>query len=446
MVWSVKEFSKLGSILLTSLICYFLLAYYISRDNTIILFFTVGVLFILYFFILKNQAYLKAHFNHIVIFAFICRASFLFSTPLLSDDFYRFIWDGRLIDSGLNPFAFFPDFIQQNYLLPGQSNEELFQNMNSPHYYSLYPPFLQLCFYLSAKFSFGSNFFAIFILRLFILIAEYGTFVYLRKILTILNFEREKVFFYLLNPLIIIELTGNIHFEGVMLFFVVSSLCYLLLNKNNISAMLFALAVCTKLIPLILLPLIMKKIGFKKGLVYASISFAIVIILFLPFVDNQLINNFGNSIGLYFQKFEFNASLYYLFREIGYHLVGYNAIGIIGKILPLISFGIILLISFRYKNEMGNQTFFKHILFILLSYYTFSLIVHPWYVSFLVLVGCFTNYRFALVWSAFIFGTYITYNSLPYKENLLVVGMEYFVVFSFLIFEQKKLKTFNIFY
>jgi hypothetical protein len=194
------------------------------------------------------------------------------------------------------------------------------------------------------------------------------------------------------------------------------------------------------MIPLVLLPLIIKKIGFKNGFIYSLVLLIVSLVLFLPFINHELIGNIGNSIGLYFQKFEFNASIYYLMRWIGFQLSGYNEIAIIGKLLPLISFILIMLISFRFKPGQSDKTFFENALTILFVYYLFSLIIHPWYLTSLVLISVFLNHRFALIWSFLIFGTYLTYASMPFKENVWVLLIEYGVVITWYLIERNKLK------
>jgi len=424
---------------------YFLFAYYLKRENTLILFSAFSVLALQYYFALQRTELLDKHYDYFIVGAFGLRLVFLVSLPLLSDDFYRFIWDGRLILEGLNPYSYLPNQVIDERMIDGANNMELFQKMNSQNYYSVYPPVLQLLFFISAKLSFGYNAVAVFNLRFFILLAELGTFIYLKKILDFLKIPKTKILFYLLNPLVIIELTGNLHFEAVMIFFLTASFYYLMINRYSFSAVFIALAISTKMIPLLFLPLIVKKIGWKNGIIYAAFSVGIVSLLFLPFIDKELISNIGNSVSLYFQKFEFNASIYYVLREIGFKMVGYNAIGIIGKVLPIVSTCLILLISFRARRRETWQSFFERALKILFIYYLLSLIVHPWYISLLVLISVFTENRFAILWSILIFASYFAYNSIPFKESMWVNAIEYLVVILYFLHESKKPKVINIF-
>ncbi len=443
---SSKENMILKLALLISSILYFVLSYFIKREDSILLFSSIAMLFAAYFCIISRSDISERSFLILIASAFFFRFIFSLATPALSDDFYRFIWDGRLAASGLNPFSYLPDDVANQSLLSGSENLELYAKMNSQHYYSVYPPVLQLLFFISGKLSFGSNFVAVLILRVFILCAEFGTFYFLKKILEHLELSKSKALVYLLNPLVIIELSGNLHFEGVMLFFITASFYYLLINNLLYSSIFFALAVSTKMIPLILLPIIVKSVGLKKGGIYALIVTFSSALIFLPFIDRQLISNIGSSVGLYFQKFEFNASFYYLFRWIGYQLSGYNEIGIISKVLPIISLIFILIISLKDSIKDINYVFFNKIIQIFFVYYLCSMIIHPWYVSFLVLISVFTRSRFAIIWSLLIFGSYLTYSTLPYNENIIVVGLEYSTVLAWFYCEKKGLKFTQIFH
>lgn len=426
--------------ILVSIVCYFVLAYQTERTNSVLLFSQVVLLFILYFYVIYQKNISDVHLKILVIASIFFRLIFFFSVPQLSDDYFRFIWDGRLINEGINPFLYLPCEVHEQSLLIGATNNELFTNMNSPNYYSIYPPILQAIFYIAAKFSFSNNYIAIIIIRVFLIFAELGTYFFLKRILSLLNFSKEKILIYILNPIVIIEITGNLHFEGVMLFFIIASIYYLLKNNLIFSSIFFSLAVCSKLVPLVLLPLIIKKVGLKNGIIYALVVLVLVNLMFLPFINQELINNLSNSVGLYFQKFEFNASLYYLARWIGFQMSGYNEIAIIGKILPVVSFAIITIISFYYKDKQSDEKFFEKALTILFVYYLFSLIIHPWYVTFLVLITVFVKQRFALIWSLLIFGTYLTYASLPYKENIWALWVEYIVVIGWFLIEKNKSK------
>ncbi len=420
---------------------YTILSYYTTRDNTIVLYGVLTILFGCYFFLIYYKNILRENVGLLIGASFLFRLLFLFSVPALSDDYFRFVWDGDLLCQHINPYLYLPSDDALNQIASTAHGDALLSNMNSPNYYSVYPPVLQVVFYTASYLSCNSIIGSIVVFRIIILLAEIGTYYFLKKLLIHFSISKEYILFYFLNPLIIIELTGNLHFEALMLFFTVASIYYLIKQKWLLAAMLLAIAISTKLIPLLLMPLIVNNLGFKKGLVFSSLTGLLFILTFVPFINTQLIAHFSNSVGLYFQKFEFNASLYYLFRWLGIHISGYNQISTIGKVFPLLASTLILYLSFKKEKKENTLHFFYTASTILFIYYAMALIVHPWYISFLVLLTVFTQQKHTLVWSALVFLSYTAYAQLPYKENIWCIIIEYVVVFSWFLFELKKENT-----
>ncbi len=373
------------------------------------------------------------------------------ATPNLSQDFYRFIWDGRMILEGFNPYLYTPfSFIEhQNYPI-AQAHELYFGmgELNASHFTN-YPPLNQLCFVVATIFNKHSIISAIVGLRVIIIAADIGTLYFGKKLLEKLNLPVNRIFWYALNPFIIIELTGNLHFEGVLLFFLVWSLYLLHCNRWKWAAVVFGCSISVKLIPLMFLPLFFwwfssetnsekkrlpKFKDLKQLITFYTLIIATVLLIFTPFFSMEFINNYSKSVGLWFGDFEFNASIYYLLRAIGYAISGYNEIGIITKFLPLISLVIILSFSFFKQN-----TSIKKLATVMLLSFTFYLLlsttVHPWYISTLVLLSIFTKYRFPIVWSFVIILSYLAYSNASNTENLWIIGLEYFVIFGFIIWE-----------
>src|SRR5690606_17883315 len=51
----------------------------------------------------------KNNLKFLIAASLLFRLLFLFSTPLLSQDFHRFLWDGHLMLRGINPYLFTPE-------------------------------------------------------------------------------------------------------------------------------------------------------------------------------------------------------------------------------------------------------------------------------------------------------------------------------------------------
>ena len=205
--------------IMTSSILYCFFAFELERSNFNALIFSFTALFLLFLFLNKQNLNWKLLIGASILFRII----FLFVTPNLSQDFYRFIWDGRMLLNGFNPYLFLPEnYLDGSYQLPTQS-ETLLNGMgelNASHY-SNYPPLNQLCFVIAALFSKTSVLGSIIVFRILMLSADLGIIYFGKKLLTNLNLNSKLIFLYLLNPFVIIELFGNLHFEGIMIFFLV---------------------------------------------------------------------------------------------------------------------------------------------------------------------------------------------------------------------------------
>jgi alpha-1,6-mannosyltransferase len=417
-----------------SAVVYFYLFYFIERPESLILMSSYTLLFGFYLFLIRQRPNLSV--GTIVLLAIGLRLLSITSLPALSDDFYRFIWDGRLWLSGINPFALLPvQVIDTPIFGTNGLSEQLYNLLNSPTHYTVYPPIPQFINLLSAYLASDSILISTIIMRVFIIAADLIAIYFIIKLLKQANKDPKLVVLYALNPLVIIELAGNLHHEAFMIAFFLGSVYYLNQHKALWSGVFLALSITSKLLPLLFLPYILIKLNAKNRL-KLLLSLAITaIILFLPLIDQSFVIGMKDSLTLYYQKFEFNASLYYLARAIGYGIYGYNAIAIIGKIFFIGTTLLILGLSYRfYLKGTDNITGF------LLLYFIFcilSLILHPWYILLLIALTPLSPFRFPVGWSFLIFFTYVGYSDIGYSENYYIVAAEYLLLALAFLFDLK---------
>ncbi|TYB79920.1 mannosyltransferase [Bizionia myxarmorum] len=443
----VSQFLKIYKfpllLVFSSVLFYGAFAYNLERTDSIKLLMLYTALFVSFYKIIQLT---KHNLQFLTWLAFGFRAVFILAIPNLSQDFYRFIWDGRMILEGFNPYLYTPESFITNGEFPVAQAQELYNGMgalNASHFTN-YPPLNQLCFIFAGLFAGKSILGSVVVLRLLIIAADFGILYFGKKLLTQLHLPAHLIFWYILNPFIIIELTGNLHFEGIMLFFLIWSLYLLDKEKWMLAAFVFACSISVKLIPLLFLPLFFKwfrkenvdtteklksaQNNWLKLLAFYGIVGISTICFFLPFYSTEFLNNYANTVALWFQNFEFNASLYYIFRELGFWLSGYNQIAVIGKATAIFIFLFVLGLAYFRKVNHSKQ-FIATMLIALTVYYFTATTVHPWYVATLVLLGVFTNYRFQLLWSFMIIFSYLAYSNTDNSENLWIIALEYTVVF-----------------
>lgn len=420
------------------------------EHTQLFLYFGLASAFYFLFAKLSSQISLKK----IILLAVLIRIPFLFFSPNLSDDYYRFIWDGHLTAHLQNPFENVPsetdlsNIPEKQFLL-----NEVYRNQNDKffkegigHYSknnpTVYPLVNQIFFAIAASIGKDNLFLNVFILKLILFIFDILLIQLLIKLLNWLKKPPELVKLYAFNPLVIIEILGNVHFEGATIYFMLLGVWYLHKNKW-FAGLVYGLGVGIKLIPLIALPLFYKRLSTRKLILFFWLILGLIFLMFLPFANVNLNSTFGDGIRLYFNKFEFNGSIYYLERFIGEKTAGFNAIQTIGIINSTLILITIILIAFFSKKNLLKQVF-PNILLALSIFYSFSSIVHPWYIIYILTFAILSGYHYGLVWSILVFTSYYSYQQNDVIEPIWLTTFSYFIIFIIAIFELRNSKRHNI--
>tara|TARA_R110002072_G_scaffold303077_1_gene492899 strand:+ start:21448 stop:22791 length:1344 start_codon:yes stop_codon:yes gene_type:complete len=409
--------------------------------------------FIATFYVIAFISYLTIYsqkstfqFKHLLFFAIVAQLLSMWNEPNLSIDYYRFLWDGEITLQGINPFDFKPqELANRDFLTSNEYMQEIYGGISdlSKNNYSCYPPINQFYFMGASAFS-ESLTLSVFILKLLIVLTEVLGAFFLVKILDFLSIERSRMWLLYLNPLWILECTGNTHFEGVMISFLFIAFYFLLQKKEVLGSVFFAIAVQIKLVPLLILPFFLRFLGWKKAITFYILTILLVVAFGFIQLDSENINNFIASLRLYFEVFEFNSFILYYYIQFGFWDVGWNMTRTYGPRLSAIALTIIVTLAI-WGGRINPDNFdwkklFKKITIAFFVYLIFSSTLHPWYVLPLLAFSLFTNYAFPLAWSFVIFFSYVFYE---YVDNSVwqvrvVSTIEYALVIGLFVWEMVK--------
>jgi alpha-1,6-mannosyltransferase len=363
----------------------------------------------------------------------LVRVVLVFCYPNLSDDYYRYMWDGQLWVEGVNPMDMLPSEWHAR-LSPERMQDwqflYLYDHLNSKGYYTVYPPVLQGVFAFTASLARGNEYLHVVLMKAVIFLAEVGTILLLVRIVRRFNLSRKAVLLYALNPMVVVELSGNCHWEALMIFFFLWAFWLLMIYGLVPSAPVLAGAIGTKLLPLLVFPFLVRRLGWVRTLIFGLLTAACCLPLFFYMLEGDRAGHFMDSLRLYFQSFEFNGGLYDALRgPLGDHGYWVNAI------LPWVMLVLVLFSAWRERNRVWSGLPMAMLVGLTL-YQLHSPVVHPWYITPLVALAALGPYRFPVVWSFILPFTYMAYympGGIHVPGWLLV--LEYGVLFAFIGYE-----------
>ncbi|MBX2821087.1 MAG: class I SAM-dependent methyltransferase [Rhodothermaceae bacterium] len=337
----------------------------------------------------------------IIVLAILLRIGFSYIPPILSDDAYRYVWDGVLTAQGENPFEYKPS----DPVLTEMQDDPIYPLLNSADFYSVYPPVSQLVFAgggLAYEQGWEASYYVI---KALLSLLEIGALLMLATMVS-----RAFLILYAWNPLVLVETAGQAHTESAMLFFLVACLWFAHRNKPILASSALAFAGWVKLYPFVFFPLLWRRFGWK-GLIPGGI---VSVLLLAPFYFPEFLSNVFESLNLYVSYFEFNAGLYYALKKVFLIWTGDDWSKQLGPFLRrvfLISLPIIYALDWKF-----NWSLPKAFLAISVAFLLCSTTIHPWY--FLGLLALVTwQQKIAWHWfwlAACSMGTYLLYSDGPY--------------------------------
>jgi hypothetical protein len=281
----------------------------------------------------------------------IPRLALLTAPPSLSGDLYRYLWDGRLVAHGVNPYPLAPADRGLASLRDG-----LFPRLNHASVPTVYPPAAQILFAGAAVL--GATPLA---WKLLLFLLETALVAVLISLLRRLRLHPERLLLYYWNPLVIVECYGSGHVDLAAAALLLAAIYLQETGRRTTAGLYFGAAIVTKWVPLLLVPALLRRRAWSV-LAWAALLVAVLYAPFLP-AGASLVE----GLRIYARHWEFNGPLYAMLRPL--FRTGDSPRLILAAGLAVATLGI----AWRARSLSGAA------LATWAAFLVFSPTVYPWY-------------------------------------------------------------------
>ena len=330
---------------------------------------------------------------------------------LYDDDLWRYLWDGHVQAQGLNPYLYAPTNERLNELA-AQSEvwSAIRDNINYADTPTIYPPLAQMIFRLSHAIAPGS----VLVMKGLLTLCDLLTALLLALALRASGRRVSLVLLYAWNPLVVKVFAGSGHIDAVLVAAIAAMVYFIVRRAPLLTAAALALAILAKLSPVVLLPLVMKRIGWR----YAILTGAIVVAGYLPFISagTAMFDGFRQ----FAREWQFNAGPFALVQWLAGLFVTDPAV-LARAVCGLI---VIALIVWLIRNDDGRrESFAKYAALSLGALLLLSPAVMPWYVTWLLPLAVLAGQRIWIYFSVLVCAAFLV--MIDETERAWALWLEY---------------------
>jgi len=319
----------------------------------------------------------------------VLRLTMFFSTPILEDDYNRYLWDGAVTANGMNPYRYSPEEVIQGKNIPekltglaGDSGGIIYR-INHPHIRSIYPPVTQALFALSYMIKPWS----LFPWRAMLLVFDIAALVLILYSLRLAGLPLIYSIIYWWNPLLVKEIYNSAHLDVIVLPFALGGVILAANTKYTGSMLSLAGGIGVKLWPALLVPLALRPIISNPGRLLRAAAFFVIPVcaLFIPLYLSR--PDASSGLIAYGTSWENNDSLFRIlifFSEFFLKIFGYETYQkyYLARVFAA-ALTILWIIAMTYRKPAGGD-FFRRSLFIIAFVFLVSPTEFPWYYTWLL--------------------------------------------------------------
>lgn len=394
----------------------------------------------------------KREFWWIIGVSILTQAIFLFM-PAFFNDFWRYLWDGKMTLHGINPFEYFPWAVHDSDTLSQLAQAPYWDDMFFKWTHTIYGPTLQGIFYLANAIKEDSAL----VLKSLFFTANIGSLWLGTKLLDLRNNDRRLIAFLALNPLFLFETLGSAHIEALFIFFLLLTLYLFLKKKYVCTGVSFGALILTKFFPLLLAPLFLIKKHWWKGALATIIT---IVALYAPFIFTI------SDTSLLFESFKIFRSNWIMCPGIFDLVQTYVTASAddptmaAKELLNVVTIIGICAVYYCYHRKKCRLNLVDATWWIFLLLIIFSSVVFSWYILWLVALLPFIKHKWPTIILSLTFATQyliIRYDGVEHATfkyrmdgeilwHQLLVWMPFFVALGLSLFAQRQKKGVLAFY
>ncbi|MEM8904869.1 MAG: hypothetical protein AAGF02_14300, partial [Actinomycetota bacterium] len=198
------------------------------------------------------------------------RALLLLTTPTLSDDVYRYLWDGHLLTEGVNPYRYVVEDARLD-----EFEIDVRELVNQPDYATPYLPAAQLVFAGASATAPSEPI----VMQVVMVGFDIVVAVTIVAILATLGLPRERVALWWWNPLVIVETAHGAHLDALMVALALLAVYLAMAGRGPWwgSPVLLALATATRPLPVLLVPVLWWRWSWTQRITYPIALLALLV-------------------------------------------------------------------------------------------------------------------------------------------------------------------------